>query len=125
MSSLHDQRGLSSVEIAMLFALVAISLITLGNYLQRGFQGYLRSTAASHGTQFDPTRPFTQTSTLHKLQVKQHVKVLTGQAAVDLFKGEPRLPDTPGGTVPSKMLATIIDTESNWDQERVALHEAQ
>ena len=118
--------GQSTIELAFLVAVVAASLIGLGTYLQRGYQGYLRSNAAAHGVQFDPQlRSFHEVHALNSMSQVQEVDTLSGQAAVDLFRGSPKLPSTPGGTLPGKVLATKVHTESAWDLRNDATYQAK
>jgi hypothetical protein len=117
--------GQSTLELLILVVIVVIALVTLGSYIQRSYQGYLRNAASSHGTQFDPTRPFLELHQLNKMTEKQHVSVVSGQAAVDLFKGDPRITNPPGGSLPSRTLATTVHVESAWDIQKDKLHEAQ
>lgn len=123
-SSGHTQ-GQSIIELSLLVAMVAAALVAVGVYLQRGFQGYLRNSASSHGVQFDPTQPFAEQHRLNSFSVTQDVDVLSGQAAVELFGGDPRVTNIPGGSLPGRTLATKVHVESAWDLGRDKRYEAR
>jgi hypothetical protein len=110
--------------VVILVASVVAALVAVGIYLQRGYQGYLRGAASSHGVQFDP-QDFSETRQLKSFGQTQEIDILSGQAAVDLFAGDSRLPSTPGGSLPARTLATKATVTTDWDVGRDATYQAQ
>ena len=55
-------RGQVTVEIGVVFVVVVMALVLLASYLQRGYQGGLKSNADSFGTQFSAENAWTLTS---------------------------------------------------------------
>jgi hypothetical protein len=109
-----------------MIAAVAAALVAMGIYLQRGYQGYLRNASQTHGVQFDPTEPFTDSRQLFRYGRKQTIDVATGEEAVRLFGGgSGGLPSTPGGVLPGRMLATKVRTTTEWFVIRNSKYEAQ
>jgi hypothetical protein len=110
---------------ALLIGAAVAAMVMMARYVQRGYQGYLYSTGSSHGQQFNPNQPFSESQNLNAFSVDQEVEVLTGQPAVDLFGGDSRLPSTPGGQLPGRILATKVKVTTDWDVSRDATYEAK
>lgn len=53
---LSNRKGQSTVEIAVLFAVIVGALVAMQIYLKRGAMGKLRETADQIGEQFSPTQ---------------------------------------------------------------------
>ena len=118
-------RGQSLVEWAVLVVVVVgVLVVGMRAYLQRGYQGYLRSNASAHGVQFDPTKVFVEEHQLNSISHVQEVDILSGQAAVNLFAGDPRLPSVPGGALPGRTLETKVHSEAAWDVRKRATYDA-
>src|SRR3989338_5626462 len=48
------KKGQSTVEYALIFAVVVAGLLLMQNYMKRGYAGRLRSSADDVGSQYDP-----------------------------------------------------------------------
>ena len=66
------------------------------------------------------TRPFSGTQRLSTYTRDQTIDVIVGEEAAQLW-----LLNTPGGTLPGQILATKVQTVTNWDVARDARYEAQ
>lgn len=115
--------GQTTVETAVLVGFAVAALVTMSIYLQRAYQGYLYNTASSHGSQFDPTQPFSITQTLNALTVDSTIHVVADQrtAGSGTFTGNPTLPGGPDVLLPGRILTVTVDATSDWNvakQER-------
>ena len=51
---LHNRRGQSTLEYAILIAVIVAALLAMQTYMKRGYQGKLRENADNIGEQFTP-----------------------------------------------------------------------
>ena len=107
--------GQSILEAGVLIAVVGAALVAMGIYLRRGYQGYIRETSQTHGSQFNPTRPFDETHRLNNYTRSQIVDITSGEASVPVL----------GGALPGRLLTTKVVTATDWDLTRDTRHEAQ
>lgn len=121
----RNEQGQTTVELALLVAAAVAALVIMSAYVHRAYQGYLYVGGSAQGQQFDPRQPYAESQTLNQFSVDQEIEVLSGQPAVDLFAGDPRLPSTPGGQLPGRVLATKATVVSDWDISRNAAYEAK
>lgn len=116
MARLSNADGRATIEWVVLVGTAVAALAAMGAYLQRGYQGYLRSASQAHGVQFDPTEPFTESRTLDAYERIQSVEVTSGEASV---------PGLNGTTLPARTLTTKVDTRNTWDVSRDATYDAR
>ena len=95
------------MEIALLVAAVAAALTVVGVYLQRGYQGYLRTASQSQGIQFDPTQPYNSSQRIEQYNRNQSIDVTSEEA----------------GT--TRILTSKVRTVTDWDVRRNATYQAQ
>ncbi len=119
------RRGQSTVEVAVLVSMAVSAFVFMMVYMQRAYQHYLYVNASDHGSQFDPTQPYVERQQLKTYSQVQDIDVLSGEAAVDFFKGNPDLPSVPGGTLPGELLVTKANAKSEWSINRTAIYEAR
>ena len=112
---LGHSHGQSTVEIALLIAAVAAALTAMGIYLQRGYQGYVRSAGQTQGIQFDPTKPYSGSQQLNAYTRNQSIDIISGEASVPVI----------GGTLPGRTLTTKVRTVTGWDVQRDATYQAK
>ena len=109
---LRRSRGQVTLELALLFAALAAGFIALALYVQRGWQGYLKSNADSVGQQFSANNTWTSfarsssqedRSTVLSRQVSDACQGLAGVTNPDcspgVLKGE-SYPDLKGVGLP-------------------------
>jgi hypothetical protein len=107
-------RGQSTVELAILIAAVAAALVAMAIYLQRGYQGYLRTASQTHGVQFDPNSTFDESRRLNNYARNQ---------VVDITSSEPGTPAVVG-QLPGRILTTKVNTTTDWNVSRTSAYEA-
>ena len=111
-----NRHGQSTIELAILVALVVTVLVSMSIYLQRGYQGYLRDGGGVHGVQFDPNQPYSGTQRLSSYTRDQTIEMTSAEASV---------PGIDGTTLPARALTTKVDTVTAWDISRDANYEAK
>ena len=110
------QRGVVTIEAAVLFGTAIAAFVALAIYVQRGYQGYLYNQAQSQGTQFDPA-DYDERRSIRTTQI-QDVEVFSGQAAITMAPASERLqwlPSLPGGGTPAKSMLTKVKVVTDWD----------
>lgn len=125
---LGGRRGQSGIELMLLLAIVVVALVGMAVYLQRGYQGYLYSSASGQGTQFDPRQTYSERQQLTDFTQKVDIEFLPlTSPTVDDVAGDPNLPmpDLPGGPVPGRMLRTSVKAQTSWAVSRRGTYDAQ
>ncbi|MCI0529742.1 MAG: hypothetical protein L0Y56_20055, partial [Nitrospira sp.] len=74
--------------------------------------------------QYEPSTPYTEEQVLVSFAQDEEIEVLSGQPAVDLFKGGETLPSTPGGELSSQITATKTKVAAEWSTSRDANYTA-
>ena len=124
-------KGQSSIETALLIAAAVSALVAMNTYIRRGYQGYLYANASSHGQQFDPRQPHEQHDELVNFTQTQDIEIISGDAAVNLFKegsfsgglfGDGA---APGGALPGRALGTKAKVTATWNVQRDVKFKAQ
>jgi hypothetical protein len=116
------------VEFAVMAGVIAAALVAISVYLQRGYQGYLRTTSSVHGLQFDPTQPYTVNHQLNTMTQRFAVDITaSGPSAKAPSGNDEDLPSAPGGTLPGGTMSirTASSSSAEWDVIKNATFEAQ
>ena len=110
------ERGVVTVEAAVLFGTAVAAFVAIALYVQRGYEGYLYNQAQSQGTQFDPA-DYDEQRSIQTTQI-QDVEIFSGQAAITMAQGTEniyKLPSLPGGGTPGKSMLTKVKVVTDWD----------
>jgi len=118
--------GQSAVETVLLLVLVAAALAAMMGYLQRGYQGYLYSTASGQGEQFDPRRRFNLRQQLTELKQAVTIDIEAVSPTVEDPRGGELLPSIPGGRVAAgRPVRTTSSATTRWSMTRRGAYEAK
>ena len=75
------RKGQSTLEYAIVIALVVGGLLAMQHYVKRSYQGKLKSASDEMGEQFDPAAYSANFNVTQKSEVQQTVKDKTSQTA--------------------------------------------
>lgn len=100
---MRSQKGQSTLEYAIIIAVVVGGLMVMQHYVKRGYSGKLRSAADEMGEQFDPnTRTGTETVTRTTAVTQNLAAGATTQ------------------TQNQQQSRTVSDTQGSWDSSKDA-----
>ncbi len=80
----RSNRGQASLETTLLIGISVAALAGMAIYVQRGYQGYLYSSATDQGLQFDPKQTYATCQDLTTIQT-QKIDMTQGHAALQAF----------------------------------------
>ncbi len=138
--------GQTTVETAILVGAAVTAMVAMSLYVQRAYQGYLYSSASTHGPQFEPNNPAHPYLEVQELTNSfrpppspsptpspgprigpafRQIQEVTVSSEADLSgspKGTASLPSVPGGQLPGRILKTEVDVTTDWNVNRRACY---
>lgn len=81
---MRNKRGQSTLEYALIIAVVIAGLLIMQYYIKRGYSGRLKSAADDMGEQFDPTAYSANFTVTSKSLVNQTIDGATNTTYLDL-----------------------------------------
>ena len=125
---MRTRTGQSALELLLYGGFAAAAITGMAFYVNRAYQGYLYSSASSHGPQFDyANNQWRLTQQLNSFDQGQKIEMTSSSSGpgVDMPSGNDDLPTVPGGRVQGRRLETTSDVSMSWDVRRKAHYEAQ